>query len=67
MNFEMDMTIVGDFNIDLLTDSKDSKVLTTAMPDRGFCQIINMPTRTTNTSITLIDHSFVKANKVTPL
>ena len=55
-----DKAIVGDFNIDLLIDSKDSDVLTTAMAGRGFQQIINMPTRTTETFITLIDHSFVR-------
>ena len=60
-----DKAIVGDFNIDLLTDSKDSDVLTTAMADRGFKHIINMPTRITESSITLIDHSFVRSKKIT--
>ena len=60
-----DKAIVGDLNIDLLTDSKYSDILSTAMADRGFCQIINMPTRTTCNSITLIDHSYVKTKKVT--
>ena len=50
---------------DLLSDSKDSNVLTTAMADRGFKQIINMPTRTLANSITLIDHSFVRSKKLT--
>ena len=60
-----DKAIVGDFNIDLLADSKDSDVLTTAIADRGFKQIINMPTRITENSITLIDHSFVRLKKIT--
>ena len=59
-----DKTTVGDFNIDLLTDSKDSDVLTTVMADRGFRQIINKPTRMTSTSDTLINHSFVRTDKI---
>ena len=58
-----DKAIVGNFHIDLLTDSKDSDFFTTAMADRGFKQIINVPTRTTANSITLIDHSFVRSKK----
>ena len=62
-----DKAIVGNFNIDLITDSKDSDILTTAMADRGFRQIINMPTRTTSNYISLIDHSFVRSKKITSL
>ena len=48
-----DKAIVWDFNINLLTDSKDSDVLTKALADRGFGQIINKPVIITNIS----DHS----------
>ena len=49
--------ILGDFNVNLLKTKKH--VLFDLCATYGLSQIVNMPTRVTETSITLIDHIYV--------
>lgn len=47
--------IVGDFNIDLMKETTYSKKIRKIVQDFGMKQLVNEPTRTTNSSSTLID------------
>lgn len=51
----MDTIIVGDFNIDMSIDTFYSKQLSNILIQNGLKQLINEPTRITNTSATKID------------
>ncbi len=50
------VTVLGDFNIDLLKSNADSNTWLELMENYQFSQLINEPTRVTNKSRTLIDH-----------
>ncbi len=50
------MTVLDDFNIDLLKSDADSNTMFDLMENYQFSQWINEPTRVTNNSRTLIDH-----------
>ncbi len=50
------MTMLGNFNIDLLKSDADSNTRLELMENYQFSQLINEPTRVTNKSRTLIDH-----------
>ncbi|XP_011636472.1 uncharacterized protein LOC105426752, partial [Pogonomyrmex barbatus] len=55
--------VIGDFNIDLMTDSFYAKKLQTAMLSLGMKQYVNEPTRITKDSQTIIDLIFANSNK----
>ena len=55
--------ILGDFNIDLLTNSVSSQVYLNKFLSNGFYPRIDRPTRITEYSSTLIDHIFTNAHK----
>ena len=54
------ITLVGDFNIDLIKHSNDlhCQNLIDTMSNYGFVQLVSRPTRITDHSQTLIDHSY---------
>ena len=54
-----DIIIMGDFNIDLLSKSKERRRLEELMMIHGFRQTITTPTRSTENSESLIDHVWV--------
>jgi exonuclease III len=56
--------IIGDFNIDLMTDSFYAKKLQTTMLSLGMKQYVNEPTRITKDSQTIIDLIFANNNKI---
>ena len=55
--------VVGDFNINLLTDSLDSRSLIETMTLEGFIQSVTLPTRITESTKTLIDHVFSRSRR----
>ena len=61
----MDIVMVGDFNIDLLQDNDHRDKLIEHTVIAGFIQQVTLPTRTTATSKSLIDHIFTKSKKNT--
>ncbi len=50
------VTVLGDFNIDLLKSDTDSNTWLELMENYQFSQLINEPTRVTNKNRILIDH-----------
>ncbi len=50
------MTVLGDFNIELLESDADSNAWLEIMENYQFSQLINEPTRVTNKSRTLINY-----------
>ena len=56
---------MGDFNLDLLKISQNTKVdaFVDLMLSFSFHPLINAPTRITSTSATLLDNIFVNANR----
>src|SRR5436190_4025821 len=56
--------IIGNFNIDLMTDSFYTKKLQTIMLSLGMKQYVNEPTRITKDSRTIIDLIFANNNKI---
>ncbi len=53
------ITVMGDFNVDLLKKSDESKSSWLNITENfQFCQLIDEPTRVTNTTRTLINHIF---------
>ena len=59
----MDIVIVGDLNIDLLQDNEHRDKLIEHTVSAGFIQQVTLPTRTTTSSKSLIDHVFTKSKK----
>lgn len=60
LSLEFDsMIVLGDFNVNLLADSNDSKLIKAITRRFDLVQLITEPTRITNTSISLIDHIYV--------
>lgn len=55
----VDYVALGDFNIDLLSDSLANTRLTNLTNSLNLTQLINTPTRVTFTSQTLLDHIYV--------
>ncbi|XP_011632002.1 uncharacterized protein LOC105423786 [Pogonomyrmex barbatus] len=55
--------VIGDFNIDLMTDSFYAKKVQTAMLSLGMKQYVNEPTRITKDIQTIIDLIFANSNK----
>lgn len=56
--------ILGDFNIDLLTESTYSNKINNLISSLGLRQLINVPTRVTVDSSTLIDYLITNVNNV---
>lgn len=56
--------VIGDFNIDLMTDSFYAKKLQTEMLSVGMKQYVKEPTRITKDSRTIIDLIFANSNKI---
>lgn len=56
--------VIGDFNIDLMTDSFYAKKLQTEMLSVGMKQYVKEPTRITKDSRTIIDLIFANNNKI---
>ena len=54
---------VGDFNINLLTDTPDSRSLIENFTLEGFIQSVTLPTRICESSKTLIDHVFSRSKR----
>ena len=52
------ITVMGDFNINLLKKDADSESWSKTMENYQLCQLIDEPTRVTDTSKSLIDHIF---------
>ena len=52
-------SILGDFNVDLLSDTPDARNLTSPLNNYGLTQVITEATRVTQNSSTLIDHIYV--------
>lgn len=52
------MTVLGDFNVDILIDSYESRLWLGTMEDYNLSQVITEPTRITQDSSTLVDHVF---------
>lgn len=57
--------VLGDFNIDILSKSKDADDYLLLMACNGFISLINEPTRFSLTSSSCIDHIFVRTHKNT--
>jgi len=56
--------VIGDFNIDLMTDSFYTKKVQTTMLSLGMKQYVNEPTRITKDSRTIIDLIFANYRRV---
>ena len=54
---------VGDFNINLLSDTVDSRSLIEDFTLEGFIQTVTLPTRIQGSSKTLIDHVFSRSKR----
>ena len=54
-----DLVLLGDINIDLLENNSASKCLNKFLKSNCLEQVINKPTRITDTSSTLIDHIYI--------
>ncbi len=57
------VTIMGDFNIDLLKSDNDSTNWLDLMENLQFSQLISEPTRITDKAATLVDHMFTSTPK----
>ena len=57
----MDILMVGDFNIDLLQDNNNRDKLIDSTVQLGFTQQVTLPTHVTDTSKSLIDHIYTKS------
>lgn len=57
-NTHDNIIILGDFNIDILSDSHDRESLLDVMTSHNLQYSIDTPTRTTSTSKTAIDNIF---------
>ena len=55
----VDIVVLGDINIDLLTPTNKSRQLKQVMNSNLMSQMIQVPTRITNTTRSLIDHAWV--------
>lgn len=55
---DRDVFLVGDFNIDWLTDSPEKKNITLLSSVFGLTQVMTLPTRVTNDTSTCIDHIY---------
>ena len=55
--------VVSDFNINLLTDSLESRSLLETMTLEGFIQSVTLPTRITESTKTLIDHVYSRSRR----
>ena len=55
LTYGKDMFIVGDLNCNTLKDNQDTKVLKDLCSSLNLKQLINVPTRVTSQSSTLID------------
>lgn len=53
-----EIVVLGDFNIDLISNTRQSRGLTGLANALGISQLIRDPTRVTNNSRTLIDHLY---------
>lgn len=53
-----EVVVIGDFNVDLLSNNVQSRNLATFAVSSGVSQLIECPTRITGTSSTLIDHLY---------
>lgn len=52
--------IVGDLNIDLLSDNNTSTTYRNLLESEGFVSVINEPTHVVNNTHTIIDHIFIR-------
>ena len=57
---DIDVMIVGDISIDLLSDSTYSEKLIGITIQMGFLQQVTLPTRVTDTTASLIDHVYTR-------
>ena len=60
-----ELIIMGDFNRDLLKSNQAAADWMNSMTSLGFTQLINCPTRVTETTSTLTDHIYSSNEKKT--
>ena len=60
---DTDIIIVGDINIDLLSDNTHSEKLLDSTIHMGFLQQVTLPTRVTDTTASLIDHVYTRSKR----
>jgi len=58
----VEYVVMGDFNIDLLTDSPATRICRNFELSFGLKQLINAPTRVTLSTETILDHMYVSFN-----
>lgn len=63
-NTKMDIVLIGDANIDLLTESNQKVLLYEFLNSYELEQIVDQPTRVGTKNSTLIDHIYIKAQYV---
>lgn len=62
---DVNIMLVGDFNIDLSTHTRSSKELKAMSDELNLKQLVNQPTRITRSSSTIIDHIYTNIACVT--
>ena len=60
---DTDIVMVGDINIDLLSDSSNREKLLDATIQLGLLQQVTLPTRVTETTESLIDHVYTRSKR----
>ena len=62
-NSKGDVLVMGDFNVDMMRDTREKDRLEADMISNGLRQLVTTATRTTDKNKTLIDHIYLKSSK----